>query len=205
MLESQEKKVFDRLKDLDQDFTSWELRGQDVVDYLAPSRADIISRRQPGASKTEKIFDTTPTDALNKCAAGFMGYHTSQAAPWFGLATLNRDLMDFPDVKFYLQEVVRTMQLVFHQANLYTQLHEFYIDLAGFCTANMFVGADLINFLFFKTCPYGQYRIAENYKGLVDVVYRAYPETARNLETEFKGESLPDDVKKALADDRYEE
>ena len=97
------------------------------------------------------------------------------------------------------------MQLVFHQANLYTQLHEFYIDLAGFNTANMFVGADLINYLFFKTCPFGQYRIAENYKGLVDVVYRAYPETARNLETEFEGEDLPGDVKKALADDRYEE
>ncbi|HDZ26741.1 MAG TPA: hypothetical protein ENH65_09575, partial [Candidatus Aminicenantes bacterium] len=87
----------------------------------------------------------------------------------------------------------------------YTQMHEFYIDLCGFCTGNMFIGADPINYLFFKTCPYGQYRIAENYKGLVDVVYRAYPETARNLETEFEGESLPDDVKKALADDRYEE
>lgn len=205
MLEAQEKKVFARLKDLDHDFVGWEIRGQDVVDYLAPSRTDIISRRQPGAQKTEKIFDTTPTDALNKCAAGFMGYHTSQAAPWFGLATLDRDLMDFQEVKFYLQETVRVMQLVFHQANFYTQMHEFYIDLAGFNTANMFIGQDPVNYLFFKTCPFGQYRIAENYKGLVDVVYRAYPETARNMETEFGKGSLPDGVKKALADDNYEE
>ena len=201
MLETAEKRVFDRLKDLDQDFTQWEQRGQDVVDYLAPSRQDIISRRTPGAQKTEKIYDTTPTDALNKCAAGFMGYHTSQAAPWFGLATLNRELMNFVDVKFYLQEVVRTMQLVFHQANLYTQLHEFYIDLAGFCTACMFIGEDPVNYLYFKTIPFGQYRVAENRKGIIDVLYRAYPETARNLEDQFGKEALPDEVRKALLDD----
>ena len=205
MLETAEKRVFDRLKDLDRDFDSWAQRGQDVVDYLCPSRTDVISSRQPGAQKTEKIYDTTPTDALNKCAAGFMGYHTSQAAPWFGLATLVRELMDFPDVKFYLQEVVRSMQLVFHQANFYPQMHEFYIDLSGFNTACMFIGEDPANYLYFKTIPFGQYRIAENQKGLVDVLYRAYPETARNLEDQFGLDALPDEVKKALADNHYDE
>ena len=205
MLETAEKRVFDRLKDLDQDFTSWAQRGQDVVDYLCPSRADVISHSQPGAQTTEKIFDTTPTDALNKCAAGFMGYHTSQAAPWFGLATLIRGLMDFPEVKFYLQEVVRTMQVAFHQANFYTMMHEFYIDLSGFGTACMFVAEDLANYLYFKTIPFGQYRIAENHKGIVDVLYRVYPETASNLRDQFGADALPDEVKRVLDDHQYDE
>lgn len=205
MLSDNEKRVFDRLKDLDQAFTSWAQRGQDVVDYLCPSRSDIISHRQPGAQKTEKIFDTTPTDANNKCGAGFMGYHTSMAAPWFGLTTVDQDLLQFAEVKFYLQEVVRTMQLVFHQSNFYTMMHEFYIDLSGFGTACMWVGEDPINYIYFKTIPFGQYRIAENHQGIVDVLYRLYRETARNLEAEFGKEKLPDDVMKALEDHKYDE
>ena len=205
MLEGPEKRVFDRLKDLDQDFSSWEQRGQDIIDYLIPSRTDIISRRQPGAQKTQHINDTTPTDALNKCAAGFMGYHTTQSAPWFSLATQNRELMEFPEVKFYLQEVVRVMQGVFNSSTFYSQMHEYYIELAGFNTACMWIAEDPTNFLYFKSIPFGRYRIAENYRGLVDVVYRVYPETARNLETEFGKEALPDEVKRVLEDNKYEE
>jgi len=205
MLEPQEKKIFDRLKDLDQLFTSWEQRGQDVIDYLAPSRTDIITRRQPGAQKTEKIFDTSPTDALNKCAAGFMGYHTTQSAPWFTLATVNRDLMDLPEVKIYLQEVVRALQLILHQSTFYSQMHEYYVELAGFNTACMWIGDDPLNYLYFKSIPFGQYRIAENYRGLVDVLYRSYQEEARNLETQFGNDALPDEVKRALSDNKYEE
>ncbi len=205
MLEGPEKRVFDRLKDLDQDFSSWEQRGQDIIDYLIPSRTDIISRRQPGAQKTQHINDTTPTDALNKCAAGFMGYHTTQSAPWFSLATQNRELMEFPEVKFYLQEVVRVMQGVFNSSTFYSQMHEYYIELSGFNTACMWIAEDPTNFLYFKGIPFGRYRIAENYRGLVDVVYRVYPETARNLETEFGRDALPDEVKRVLADNKYEE
>lgn len=205
MLTDPEQRIFDRLRDLDQGFTDWAQRGQDVVDYLCPSRTDIISTRNPGASKTQKIFDTTPTDALNKCAAGFMGYHTSQAAPWFGLATINRDLMEFPEIKYYLQQVVRTMQLVFHQANFYTMMHEFYIDLSAFGSACMWIGEDPVNYLYFKTIPFGQYRIAENHQGLVDVLYRMYQESARNLEQQFGKETLPDEVQKTLDDHNYDQ
>ena len=205
MLTDPEQRVYDRLKDLDECFTSWAQRGQDIVDYLLPSRTDVISRRQPGAQKTEKIFDTTPTDACNKCSAGFMGYHTSQASPWFGLTTLDRELLEFPEVKWYLQEVVRIILKVFDQANFYSQMHEFYIDLSGFGTACMWTGLDPVNYLYYKAIPFGQYRIAENHKGLVDVLYRLYPETARNLEAEFGNEALPDQVQNALKDHHYDE
>jgi len=205
MPDTLERRIIDRAVDLDKIKDPWRNRWQDVVDYVAPSREDHNRQRRSGEEKTHKIYDSTPTEALNTLAAGFMGYHTSQTTPWVSLVTADRALMEFWEVKYYLEEVTRQLLLTLQRSNFYPQMHEFYLDLGGFGTAVLYAGDDAENTVYFKSCGVNECTIAENSKGLVDTIHREWKPDVRQMAQEFGLKNLSRDAQKCWRDGKMGE
>lgn len=169
---------------------NWERLWQDVVDYLCPWKADIVSPQVPGRKKTYRIHDGTPGYSLNVLTAGLMGHLTSQSSPWFQLVTRNPNLMHVREIGVWLQEVTRRMITCFNASNFQTSVHEFFEDLAAFGTGTLLTLADPVDIVRFYVFPIRELQLLENQAGVIDTVYREYAETVRQLAQAFGPEAL---------------
>ena len=166
---------------------------QDIVDLMMPGAPDITRFRSPGAPRTDRLFDTTAILALQTLAANMMGGLTNQAITWQSLTFRDALLKDNQAVSTWLADVDQIMMAAYAASNFYQAAHSFYLTLAAFGTAAMYVGsmeglghgghAEL--FLTFRTLSAGQYVIAENQYGKVDTLFRDLTLTPRQARQQF--------------------
>ena len=71
-------------------------------------------------------------------------------------------------------------------------LYQTYCDLTSLCNAVLFIQEDPISGVSFRTYPIDRVDIAEDYRGVVDTVYRKFEMTLRQINQEFPGK-LPHD------------
>ncbi len=165
---------------MEADRTVFDAHWQEIVDYIMPMRQDILAPGTPGTKKMAKILDSTATHSLHLLAAGLNGMLTNPAMPWFILKLPNEDLMERDEVKGWLQEVEKRIYLLLAQSNFGTEIHECYLDLAGFGTACMFVGESPRG-VYFDNRHIAEVALAEDNEGKVDTVYRKFSWTARQI------------------------
>ena len=65
---------FDRLSGKRQ---NWETHWQEVADYMLPRKADITKKRARGDKRMERIFDSSPLQALELLASSLHGMMTN--------------------------------------------------------------------------------------------------------------------------------
>jgi hypothetical protein len=166
---------------------------QDILELMLPGAADITRFRAPGQSRTDKLFDTTAILASQTLAANLMGSVTNQAITWAKLGFRNSQLKDSQAVSTWLSTVDDIMMAAYNASNFYQAAHTFYLNLAIFGTAAMYVGqveqlgrqgqAEL--FLRFQTLSTGHYTIAENHFGKVDTLFHTFTLTPRQARQKF--------------------
>ncbi|MBW1723751.1 MAG: head-tail connector protein, partial [Deltaproteobacteria bacterium] len=166
--------------------------------YLMPWKEYVTSESQAGEKRTDKVYDSTPSQSLNILSAGLLGHLTSEAAPWFQYRLVNTQLIDEPDVREWLEDVTRIHVESLGKTNFYQVILEFYEDLCGFGTAHLFQAEDDEEISRFYVFPPREVCIAENERGVVDTHYREYKQTLRNLAREFGAESLSREARDAL-------
>lgn len=163
---------------------------QNQVELLSPGSPDVIRTRLAGTSRTERLFDTTAVMASQTLAANIMGAVTNQAVEWERLRFRDDAVNDDQEVSQWLAACDDRMMTGYSASNFYQSAHTYYLNLANFGTAAMFVGrqraAEL--HLRFRTLSTGSYVIVENEVGVVDTLYRTIPLTPRQLVQAF-GES----------------
>lgn len=166
---------------------------QDQVELLLPGAADITRFRAPGSPRTERLFDTTAILASQTLAANLMGSVTNQAITWAKLTFRDHMLKDNQSVSAWLDQVDRIMMAAYNSSNFYQAAHTYYLNLAIFGTAAMYVGsferlgeggAEEV-YLRFQTLPTGHYCIAENAQGRVDTLFRSLTLTPRQARQQF--------------------
>lgn len=187
---------------------------RDLGDYILPRRPRFtVSDVNKGDRRNKNIIDSTATLAVRTLRSGMMGGITSPARPWFRLATPDPDLSEFGPVKEWLHLVTQRMSTVFLKSNLYNVLPVLYGDMGCFGTAAMGVEEDLDNVIRFYQFPVGSYMIANNDKLRVDVFFRQFRMTVRQLVRKFgekdrHGQMIWDnfskDVKKSWDDNQRE-
>jgi hypothetical protein len=166
---------------------------QDQIELMLPGAADITHVRSPGSSRTDRLFDTTAILASQTLAANLMGSVTNQAIVWAKMAFRDALLKDNQTVSAWLDAVDHIMMAAYNASNFYQAAHTYYLNLAIFGTAAMYVGSmehlsraqALEVYLRFHTLSTGHYVIAENAYGRVDTLFRDLVLTPRQARQQF--------------------
>jgi hypothetical protein len=180
---------------LDSDFTTWRSRYEDISRNILPVSGRFFAGERNRGDKTfNKIYDSTGTQALKTLSAGLMAGMTSPARPWFRLSTSDPALTKFAPVKVWLDDVTRILQAIFSRSNTYRALHSMYGELGAYGTAVSIVAEDFDTVIHHYTLTAGEYRLATNYKGEVDCMYRECEKTVAELVKEFGRENCSTSV-----------
>lgn len=192
-----------RWEELKQERSSWISHWREISDNLLPrSGRFFVEDRNRGTKRHNSILDSTGTKALKTLAAGMQSTMTSPARPWFRLSTSNPDLDESTNVKTWLSNVTRLMQIVFSKSNTYRALHQMYQELGAFGTACSIVMEDYNNIIHHHTLTVGEYAIATNSKGVVDTLYREFQMTVAQIVEEYGFDKCSQTVKTAFSSNK---
>lgn len=188
--------------DLEHERSEWLTEWQDLARFIDPQAAKFYratnNGKRPERSRNAAIYNNTARLALRSAIAGIQGGMTSPARPWFRLDVTDLTLAERPAVKEWLETVTRLMREVFGRSNAYTEFAKLYRSQLVFGTGAMGVFEDDEKTVVFNAYPIGEWSIAQNSQGRVDVFVRHSTRTARQLEQEFGRTNLSDDARNAL-------
>lgn len=208
------KGVYARWEQLKTERSSWEPAWKDISRVMTPRRARFLtSEANKGDVRNRHIIDNTATIAARTLSAGLMSGITSPARPWFKLSLPSQQQAEETDVSIWLEDVQRVITHVFNRSNLYNSLHRVYEEIAPYGVAAMIVHEDKDTGIHCETLTVGQYWLATNAKGIVDVLYREHSLTAAQMVEEFvpgSGEdrdwsNVSEGVKSAFENNRSEQ
>ncbi len=180
---------------------SYEPAWQDLADHFLPTRYRNVGRNPDMWRKmpllNDKLVDATGILAMRTLAAGLQGGMTSPARPWFQLSLEDSELARHAPVKEWLADVTKRMAKIFNGSNFYNAVHTLYGELGTFGTAFMLELADFEHgFRFVPFCA-GEYCLDSNERQKVDVVFRRFRMSTRQLLARFGEQALPPYVRTA--------
>jgi len=186
----------------------WLASWRELTDYMLPRKnsftgTDLSATR--GRVGDERIFDSTPSHALELLASSLGGLLTNPAMPWFDIRARDPAQGDAAGVRTFLQQARDRMIALFNteDTGFQTNVHELYLDVVLLGTAVMYVEADPDTVVSFRTRPLGEVFAAESVRGAVDTVYRRYTLTARQAAREWG--AACSDATRRLAEERPDE
>lgn len=164
---------------------------KDLRDYEAPDRGFFEEDDgKRGKRRDAKVFNGVPRLSARTFGAGMNANNTSKARPWFRISLDDLELMKRSDVKIYLRAVQDKIYQIFNKSNFYTSASLMYLEIGVFGTAAMFIEEDFEDVVRFKTLTMGEYFIAENDRGVIDVLYRRIWMTPASIIEKFGKENV---------------
>lgn len=171
---------------LEQERASFMSHWRDISDFILPRRAQFsVTDTNRGEKKNQKIIDSTATLAARTLRSGMMGGVTSPARPWFRLSTSDPGLAEYGPVKDWLHVVTQRMATIFLRSNLYNALPVVYGDMGIFGTSALLIEEDFDNVVRCYPFPIGSYMLANNDRLKVDVFFREFRLTVRQVIQRF--------------------
>jgi hypothetical protein len=202
MADSRASDVLDKHERMRQQRVHFETTWQDIAERMIPRKAEF--RRQRGRStdikgerKTEKIFDAAPALALDRFAAAMHSLVTPRNQQWHNLKPRDPDLAEDIEVKRYLEAVNKRLFSARYSSNFDNQVHESYFNAGAFGNMGLFIGDRLGREIYYRCVPVEQLFFMENEFGVVDLVHREFPMTARQAAEKFGLDKLPSVIKHA--------
>ena len=114
------KKLLKRFDRLTSQRQNWETHWQEVADFMMPRKADVTKTRSRGDKRTERIFDSSPLQAVELLSASLHGMLTNPSTPWFSLRFKNSEMDDQDEAKEWL---MNHAQMSEEDANDYINEH----------------------------------------------------------------------------------
>jgi len=165
---------------------------EEVRKVTYPTASEFTSQTVRGAKLHKDIFDGSGELAAEQLAAALFGMVTNPATKWFGIAPINRDLLDDEYTAYWCEDSTRRMLSMFNSArtNFAPQQLLKLQNYASFGTGPQFIAEKPNGLPLFQTAALVECYIAENDDGMVDTVYRHYKRTAFQAFARF-GQRLP--------------
>lgn len=155
---------------------------RDIGDFILPKRyRNDVTDVNRGDRRSNKIYDSTATSAFRTLESGMMSGMTSPARPWFRTTLRDPVKARMLETKVYLAEVDEILSTAFLRSNLYNSLPTVYGDLGAFGTAAMLVEEDADTLIRTYTFPCGSYMLANNEKLRVEIFFRQFRLTVRQI------------------------
>ena len=190
-----------RLGAMESNRGTWEDHWQEILDYVMPRKADVVTVRAKGEKRTDVLFDSTAITANTLLAASLQGTLTSPSLPWFSIKLRDKQSNEDHQTQLWLEDTARRMYDAFNDANFNTEVHEMYLDLTSIGTGCLFVEEHKDGFtdngIHFKTLHINEFYIQENNNGFIDTVYRKYKMSARQAVQEFGEDNLGEKILEA--------
>lgn len=159
---------------------------RDVGDFILPRRPRFnIHDVNKGDRRNQKIIDSTATLAARTLRSGMVGGITSPARPWFRLTVDDPDLAEYYKVKRWLSTISERMGKVLLRSNIYNSFPIIYGDTGVFGTSAMNIEEDFEDVIRTYPFPIGSYMIANDHKLRVNVFFRQFRYTVRQLVEKF--------------------
>lgn len=160
--------------------------GQEIAQYIAPHRSNITIEREPGAEKTEFVFDSTAMDAKITLDMSLHGTLTPSTQPWVSLKMRDDDLNDEAEIAEWLEDDSTKIHKAYRESNFNESVHEMFGDLTGsggmgalFIDEKEPTADGGFGGFRFTTMPFGKYVVAENADGVVDTIFYDFKLSAR--------------------------
>ena len=185
--------------------SSWITHWREISENQQPrSGRFVVTDRNRGDKRANKILDNTAVFGARTLAAGLMSGITSPARPWFRLEIRDKDLMESDAVKTWLHKTAELLRAIFASSNTYRALHTIYEELGLFGTAASIVLPDFDNVIHNYPLTVGEYALATNHKGEVDTLCREFQMTVAQMVEQFGRENCSTTVQDLFAKGSYE-
>lgn len=174
----------------------WTATWRELQTYLYPTKGFFDVRTPNTGSKIDHrtLIDEEATLDIDTFASGMTSGFTSPARPWFKLYLEDKELMDIPAVKFWLQNVQEKMAAIFQKSNAYSTLTSMYTELGAFGTACAIVEEDFDTVIHMTLYTIGEYFLSRDRKGRVNGFYRRFWMTTGQMVKEFGLGNVSDSV-----------
>lgn len=179
---------------------NWEALWRDSANYILTRKNNIGTVTSQGENRDVQVFDTTACRANEKFAAGMFSYLCPPGETWFLLRSPRKELMQNEEVSNYFDEVGRIIREALYLSNFVLEMHEAFLDDGAFGTANIYMAEGTKTPLTFKCIHIDEYCIDENHEGFVDVVFRLFTMTLRQVVQKFGEDKLCANLKKLWDD-----
>lgn len=184
---------------------NWESYWADCARHILPNQnvfmRTLLYGTPQAERRTEFIFDSTATLALDRFAAAMESMLFPRTQRWHKLVPINPQLVDNRGVREYLEDVTDIMFASRYspRANFASQAHEGMLGLGAFGTAGLFIDEDIGASLRYRQINLQDLYIAEDHAGLIRTVYRQFLLSATNALEQFKAEDLPEAIVNAAS------
>lgn len=192
------KKIRDyrrELAELDEQRRPWVDYWKEIRDYLLPGKGRFPGDAHDGGRRNNrKIIDSRPTKNLRNLAAIMQGGLTSPARPWFRLGLADQDVMEWKPAREWLSIAEKRLYRALSHSNFYDAMHSIYTELAAFGTACLYVEEDWERYIRCRVLTIGEYFAGLDGRSRVDLVYRRFQMTARQMVNKWP-DTVSDSVK----------
>ncbi len=186
----------------------WDSHWQDIADVLYTARADFTDEHTLGDRRNDVIYDAKPSRAHRQASASLHGLIKPSTAPWFGLKTRRKELMQDDEVKQWLAVVERRLRgaIYANKSQFIRASSEVDRDLVAFGTGVLFIGErEDLSGLLFRSYHLRNVHIGLNSDGIVDRIYLTNNLTPYQAAQRFGEENLSAEVRKVLSDEKSTE
>ena len=194
------EKICKRYESLFSKRATWEAHWREIDERVSPT-PDYFGNNTPtpGQKRTERVFDSTATLALNRFGSAMESMLTPRTQRWHTLLPRQKELQDNPEVRKYCDDLVDILFDARYnpKANFASQTYECYRSLGKFGTAAIFVDEHIGQGLRYKAIHLSELFIAENFVGVIDTVYRKFRYSAYQAVGAFGMENLPSAIQSA--------
>lgn len=177
--------LLERYGSLDNEYSTWRPRHEEIIDNVQPDRGAFVGRDQPnkGTRRDQFILDATASDADRKLRAAISTGVVSPAREWLRMqSTLGATVA--PD---YLYDVQTKFYSVMAKSNLYKGLDAIIGDDTGPGTGVLWLEEDAKTHVRGIHFPVGSYRLSTDARGRADTLFRRFDMKVGNLVREFCG------------------
>lgn len=181
MLDSRVSDAIRLQEQMQSDRAVFDAHWTEVAERALP-RQDLFNRTwTDGSKRTDKIFDSTVMLALDRAASAIDSLITPSSQQYQVFEPEDDRLLEDRDTMLYCDALGKHM---FRQrykpfANFASQVHECFISLIAFGTQGLFTDEVPGMGTRYKSCALAELYIMENAAGVVDLVHRKFPLTAR--------------------------
>lgn len=175
---------------------NFEWQWREVAERVRPQDNVFQNQlRTPGEKVGQRQFDATASLALERFAAALESMIAPRVQRWHSLKipALRGNLK----VQRYLEDVTDILfqERYSPRANFASQIYESFMSLGAYGSQILFTDEDIGYGMRYRSCHIGEVFFAENHQGMVDIVHRKFPMTARQIVQKFGAFRVPDKIK----------
>jgi hypothetical protein len=186
------KLIVKRFSDMDSERGNWKDYWSQILKYVYPDRDNVYGERTEGQKTNSRVFDGTAIRSNRDLSNAMVSLLMNPSAKWCFFSTGDPKL-DLEDaMSKWLDDCTRRMLNTLQSTNFYTSVHEAFLDDNAIGTSAFLVLEDEDDLVRFDCQPIYEWVVAENHKKIINVGYRKYQMTLRQMFDQF-GESILED------------